>query len=175
MQPAVLATARLRLRPSVSGDAVRAFAIQSDWDVTRMLSMASFPPNLDDLTAWFATHEQEWTEGNAYRFAVERDGAMIGLVDLDQVTATEATLGYWLEQAAWGRRFGLEAAQAIVQFAFAELRLERLKAGHAADNRASGRILMRLGFRFLDVASRHSKSRGGDVLQWRYVAERPEI
>jgi [ribosomal protein S5]-alanine N-acetyltransferase len=175
MQPVVLATARLRLRPSVRADAGRAFVIQSEWDVTRMLSMASFPPNLDDLTAWFSAHEQEWIEGKAYRFSIERDGAMIGLVDLDQVTATEATLGYWLEQAAWGQGFGLEAAQTIVQFAFADLGLERLKAGHAVDNPASGRILTRLGFRFVDVVSRQSKSRDCDVLQWRYLAERPEI
>ena len=173
MQPIALATARLRLRPSVPGDAVQALVIQSDWDVTRMLSMASFPPKLVDLTAWFATHEQEWIDGKAYRFAVERDGAMIGLVDLDQVTATEATLGYWLEQAAWGQRFGLEASQAVLQFAFAELGLQRLKAGHAADNPASGRILTRLGFRFVEVAPRHSKSRDCEVLQLRYVAERP--
>ena len=140
-----------------------------------MLSMASFPPRLEDVTAWFATHEQEWTESRAYRFVVEHDGRMIGLVDLDRVTGTEATLGYWFEQASWGQGFGLEAAQAVVEFGFAQLGLERLKAGHAADNPASGRILTRLGFRFVDAASRYSKSRDCDVLQRRYVAERPSL
>jgi hypothetical protein len=38
----------------------RAFEIQSDWDVARMLAMAAFPPNRAEIVRWFAEHSQEW-------------------------------------------------------------------------------------------------------------------
>jgi ribosomal-protein-alanine N-acetyltransferase len=63
----VLSTSRLRLRPTGPADADRAFAIQSDWDVARTLRMASFPPDLAAMRAWFAEHEREWDDGSAYR------------------------------------------------------------------------------------------------------------
>ena len=137
-----------------------------------MLAMAAFPPDPDDVTAWFASHEQEWIAGKAYRFAIRQDGRMIGLVDLDNVTEDEATLGYWLEQASWGRGLALEAAQALVQFAFADLGLSHLKAGHAADNPASGRILTRLGFPHTDIVRRYSRPRQCEIEQWRYRLDR---
>jgi ribosomal-protein-alanine N-acetyltransferase len=167
-----LRTKRLRLRPSSRADALRAFEIRSDWEVARMLSMAAFPPVQEEVADWFGTHGDEWSAGKAYRFAVEHDGNMIGLVDLDGVTKEDAILGYWLERASWGRGFAFEAAQTVVSFAFDDLSLMRLRAGHAADNPASGRVLTKLGFRFLDKASRRSQARDADIEQWHYALGR---
>jgi RimJ/RimL family protein N-acetyltransferase len=50
-----LTTDRLELRPTTAADADRALDIQSDWNVTRMLAMASFPPDPDEITRWFAS------------------------------------------------------------------------------------------------------------------------
>jgi RimJ/RimL family protein N-acetyltransferase len=55
-------TARVVLRPASAADAERAFEIQSDWDVTRMLRMAAFPPDRAEFKRWFAEHSQEWLE-----------------------------------------------------------------------------------------------------------------
>ena len=44
-------TARLALRPSIAADAEYAFEIQSDWAVTQMLRMASFPPDRTEIEA----------------------------------------------------------------------------------------------------------------------------
>lgn len=134
-----------------------------------MLQMASFPPDASEVGQWFADHEREWTTGEAYRFAILLGGTMIGLVDIDNVDATEGTLGYWLDGTAWGRGYGSEAAGAAVRFAFETLRLSRLKAGHAFDNEASGRVLRKLGFREVDAVQRLSQSRRENVVQRRYV------
>src|SRR3954464_2142351 len=93
----------LTLRPSDAADAEAAFAIQSNWNVTRMLRMARFPPDRTELSAWFADHPRQWAAGEAYRFAVESDGRMIGLADLDEIRGGAADLGYWFDPAAWGR------------------------------------------------------------------------
>lgn len=163
-----LATARLVLRPSEASDAARAVEIQSNWNVTRNLRMATFPPDLAGTNTWFASHEQEWRDGTAYRFAIVADGRMIGLTDVDEIANGEGDLGYWLEESAWGRGYALEAAQALVRFAFDTARLTALNSGHAADNPNSGRILTRLGFVHTRDGTTRSKSRGTDIVQRRY-------
>lgn len=170
-----ITTTRLALRPSTAVDAQRAFEIQSDWAVTQMLRMASFPPDRTEIEAWFADHSREWAAGEAYRFSAMLDGRMIGLVDLDEIADGEGELGYWFERAAWGQGFASDAARAVVRFAFAEAGLLSLRSGHAAENAASGRALTRLGFRLLDRVERPSRSRGETILQCRYRLARDDF
>jgi [ribosomal protein S5]-alanine N-acetyltransferase len=140
------------------------FAIQSEWEVARMLSMASFPPDRGDIRRWFADHAGEWQAGRAYRFAIESEERMIGVIDID-----EGGLGYWFDRSEWGRGYAYEAGCAAVRFAREDVGLPKLTAGHAYDNPASGRILCKLGFRPVDVVPRFSRPRGETIMQHRYV------
>jgi ribosomal-protein-alanine N-acetyltransferase len=164
-----LKTDRLLLRPTHADDAARAFEIQTDWEVTRMLSLASFPPNRLEIEHWFADHAREWEAGQAFRFAIEIDEQMVGLVDIDGIDEHEGSLGYWLDRAVWGRGYAFEAALAVTRFADEEAHIRKLTAGHAHDNPASGRILAKLGFRCLDIVERFSRPRQQNISQWRYV------
>ncbi|WP_315728528.1 MULTISPECIES: GNAT family N-acetyltransferase [unclassified Bradyrhizobium] len=169
--PRSLHTDRLVLRPTCSSDAGRAFDIQSDWEVARMLRTMSFPPSRDEVGRWFADHVHHWEAGEAYRFAVELEGQMIGMAYLDAIADGEANLGYWLDRAHWGQGYAFEAAQALILFGFNDVRLLKLRAGHAYDNPASGRVLAKLGFKPLDIVQRDSLSRGETIMQHRYVLE----
>lgn len=166
-----LHTERLILRPTCSSDAGRAFDIQSDWEVTRMLRTMSFPPSREEVGRRFGDHPRHWQSGEAYRFAVELEGRMIGMAYLDAITDREANLGYWLDRAHWGQGYAFEAAQALIDFAFNDAHLLKLRAGHAYDNPASGRVLAKLGFKPLDIVQRDSQSRGETIMQHRYVLE----
>ena len=170
----VLTTARLILRPSDAGDAGRAFEIRSDPAVSKMLSLARFPPDRDETADWFADHPREWAEGLAFRFAIERQRRMIGLIDLDDVSVDgrEAEIGIWLEQTAWGQGYAGEAARAVVDWAFGPLGLTRIRAGHAQDNAGSARMVESFGFRHVGDVAAPSRSRGEEVLQRRYVLHR---
>lgn len=170
----ILDTPRLTLRPSDGWDAARAFEIRSDPAVSRMLSLARFPPDEAEIAGWFADHPREWAEGLAFRFAVEREGRMIGLVDLDDISVDgeEAEIGAWLERACWGQGYAGEAADAIVDWAFGPLGLRRIRAGHAEDNAASARMVAMMGFRHVGDVTVPSLSRGEEVLQRRYILER---
>ena len=141
---APLTTARLTLRPSEASDAARAVEIQSNWNVARNLRMASFPPDRAGTEAWFASHEAEWRDGTAYRFAIIADRRMIGLTDVDEIANNEGDLGYWLEESAWGRGYAFEAAQALVRFVFDTVKLTALNSGHAADNVNSGALVLHI-------------------------------
>jgi RimJ/RimL family protein N-acetyltransferase len=132
--PGSLKTARLLLRPTRAADADRAFEIQTDWEVTRMLSLASFPPDRQEIERWFADHPREWKAGHAYRFAVVLEERLIGLVDIDGIGERAGSLGYWFDRAVWGHGYALEAARAVTRFAAGDAGLVKLKAGHAHDN-----------------------------------------
>jgi ribosomal-protein-alanine N-acetyltransferase len=170
----VLITDRVVLRPSDRADAIRAFEIQSNWNVTRMLRKAAFPSDRAEIDHWFADHEREWLTGQAYRFALVRDQRFVGLVDLDEIAEEAADLGYWLDEAVWGQGFAYEAATAVVRFAFETARLSKLRSGHALDNPASGRVLHKLGFRQIDEVQLYSRPRASEIVQRRYELMRSD-
>jgi RimJ/RimL family protein N-acetyltransferase len=155
-----LRTARLELRPTEPADAPRLSEIQSDWNVTRMLRLAPWPPDPAAMAQWVAGHPNEWREGTAYRFAVILDGRLVGQTDVDDINGPDGEIGYWFEASAWGTGIATEAAGALVRFALQELGLTRLRAGHAGDNPASGKVLEKLGFREVETAMRMSRPHG---------------
>jgi [ribosomal protein S5]-alanine N-acetyltransferase len=167
-----LKTSRLVLRPSFGEDARRAFEIRSDWEVSRMLRLAAFPPTYEETLRWFRQHQREWADGKAYRFVILDQGRMIGLVDIDGVANDEGVLGYWLEQAAWGQGFAFEAAAAVVRFAFETVGLSRIRAAHASDNETSGAVLRKLGFAPVGSERRFSYSRREELTQALYSLPR---
>jgi RimJ/RimL family protein N-acetyltransferase len=168
----VIATPRLRLRPFEPGDADAFVRIQADWQVSRMLRMADFPPTLPTMRAWIADAEREWAVGTAYRFAVIRDGRTIGCADVDEIDAGWGDLGYWFEQPSWGEGLATEAATAVRDFAFGACGLGGLRSGHAIDNPGSGRILLKLGFQHVGDETRWSKPRKCEIAQSLYRLER---
>jgi ribosomal-protein-alanine N-acetyltransferase len=168
-----LRTERLTLRPFEVSDAARVTEIGSVWEVARMLRMAPWPTSLEINRAWLATHAAEWRAGTAYRFAIVHRGRLIGCVDVDEIEAGEGVLGYWLAPAAWGQGFALEAARAAVRFTFERVGLQRLRSGHALDNPASGRVLLRLGFAPTGETRVWSRPRGEEIRQLTYSLGRP--
>lgn len=57
-------------------------------------------------------------------------------------------LGFHLRPEFWGQGLAFEAASAVVQYGFAELRAEAVFAGHHPENLASRKLLLKLGFEY---------------------------
>jgi ribosomal-protein-alanine N-acetyltransferase len=167
-----LKTERLLLCATQPEDAYRAFEILSNWQVARMLRLVSYPIDAEANIAWFANHQAEWLAGTAYRFSIILDSRMIGMIDIDNVDEHSGVLGYWLDESCWGQGFAKEAAFAVVNVAFHDLGLELLRAGHAADNSASAKILTSLGFAHVDDVLVPSLSRKTEIEQRRYQMKR---
>jgi RimJ/RimL family protein N-acetyltransferase len=84
-------------------------------------------------------------EGTGARLAIERatDGVVHRLVLSGQWNPDyrSATMGYCLDDAAWGQGFATEAAGALLQWAFDTLDLNRVQAETDTRNTASSRVL----------------------------------
>ena len=61
--------------------------------------------------------------------------------------AQEAELGYWLARPLWGKGLMPEAAGALLEHAFCDLRLSCVWGGHYEGNAQSRRVMEKLGFR----------------------------
>jgi ribosomal-protein-alanine N-acetyltransferase len=144
-----LETARLRLRPFADSDADALFALHSNASVLRYWDS---PPWSDPARAerFLAACREMEKEGSGARLAMDRasDGSFIGWCSLTRWNPDyrSASMGYCLEEAAWGHGYATEAARAVLQWAFATLDLNRVQAEADTRNEASARVLEKLGF-----------------------------
>jgi len=76
-------------------------------------------------------------------------GQLIGNCGIRMKTAyaREADIGYELDDHYWGNGYATEAARALLDFGFRELRLHRIWAQCIAENVASARVMERLGMK----------------------------
>jgi ribosomal-protein-alanine N-acetyltransferase len=144
-----LQTHRMRVRPFTDADADALFAMHSSAYVLRYWDA---PPWTDRSRAerFIETCRQVAEDGTGARLAMERssDGAFIGWCGLTRWNPDyrSASLGYCLDDAAWGHGYATEAAQALLQWGFDALELNRVQAETDTRNVASARVLEKNGF-----------------------------
>ncbi|MBE3559584.1 MAG: GNAT family N-acetyltransferase [Ktedonobacteraceae bacterium] len=82
--------------------------------------------------------------------ALRENGQLIGNCGIRSSASKtwEADIGYELDSRCWGRGYATEAARALLDFGFSELRLHRIWAHCIAENTASARVMQKLGMRF---------------------------
>ena len=144
-----LHTARLLLRPFTEADTDAIFALHGS---RRVLRYWDAPPWSERAQAerFITTCERMEKEGSGARLAIERaaDGVFIGWCGLVKWNPDyrSATMGYCLDDAAWGQGFATEATGALLQWALDTLHLIRVQAETDTRNTASSRVLEKLGF-----------------------------
>ena len=99
--------------------------------------------------------ERERSDGVQYwALCNRRSGEFIGCCGLRRWIYTPEEpnfeLGFHIVKRRWGNGFGTEAALGALDYAWRQLRLSKIYAGHHPDNRASQSILEKLGFEFLE-------------------------
>jgi len=82
-----------------------------------------------------------------WRIESRQQGSFYGLGALIQMpTGDDVELAYRLLREAWGKGIAAEAGAALVEYAFQTLQLPRVVAVTYPENRASQRVLEKLGF-----------------------------
>lgn len=134
-----------------------------------MMRLVPHPYTEELARDWIASHVVEREAGTAHRFAVEDEGGVVGTCDVDEIAGGVGDLGYWFDEAVWGRGYATEAASAVVDFSFGSLGLSKLTSGHVSDNPVSGRVLDRLGFERTGEARIWSMPRACEIVQIKYA------
>jgi RimJ/RimL family protein N-acetyltransferase len=97
---------------------------------------------------WIDGHEPGYENGSLATFAIalRDDATLVGAIGLRiDRSLNKAELGYWIGKPHWNLGYATEAATAVLAFAFDELRLNRIHAGHLARNPSSGRVMEKAG------------------------------
>jgi RimJ/RimL family protein N-acetyltransferase len=160
-----LAGARVMLRRPQMADAARIAELMNDYGVVKNLSRAPWPYGLEDAVSWLTHVTGHGGRPNDYPFAIVTGDGLVGVIGIsaNPQNPDAPELGYWLGRFYWGRGFATEAGRLALGFAFDELELDAVEAGHFADNAASGRVLQKLGFAYTQDVARFSRARDCDV------------
>lgn len=155
-----LETARLLLRAFRLSDAADVQRLAGDYAIAD--TTLNVPHPYPDGTAeqWIATHQPAFEAGEAATFAVvlRQEAGVIGAVGMRfDARFDNAELGYWIGRPYWGRGYCTEAAGAVLDYAFDELKLNRVHASHLVRNPASGRVMQKLGMSREGLRRQHVK------------------
>ena len=165
-----LITTRLRLRRLTLADApAMAALLGDDHAAINMTGHVPDPCTLDGARSWIELR----TGPDSHPFAIEHAGAMVGSIGF-HLDGPRAGIGYWLGRVHWGRGFATEAAAAILAHA-ASFGVRAVDADTFVDNAASGRVLAKLGFTYVDTVEEPQPVRGGIRAVDRYVWHPPNI
>jgi RimJ/RimL family protein N-acetyltransferase len=97
------------------------------------------------------------------RFAIERDGRLLGGAGFYRRVSGAAELGFWLGRAWWGQGYATEAARAVLREGLKNPRLP-----------GSARVLHKLGFKPVARARIACSARGCEVEAITYWLDRRE-
>ncbi len=145
----VLRTQRLYLRPFADTDAEALFALQSN---PRVLQYWNSPPWTEhgQVEAFLAACREMQQEGTGARFVIETHGtnSFLGWCSIFRWNPVYRSLGigYCLDESVWGKGYATEGMQAVLQWAFSTLDLNRVEAELDTRNATSARVLEKLGF-----------------------------
>jgi ribosomal-protein-alanine N-acetyltransferase len=120
------------------------------------------PTSVEEQRRQLAREREQWAADRAYVFGVFRfpDGLLVGRVSLGMVVRgalENAVLGYLVDREHTGRGYATEAARLALRFAFERAGLHRVEAGAMPANRASIRVLAKVGMRHEGTARRYLK------------------
>lgn len=160
-----LQTARLVLRPFTMQDTQAMFRNwASDDEVTRHLT---WPTHRDETVTKIVL--AGWVEGyaqpNFYQWAIvlkELDEPIGGIsVVKSDDTVGMAHVGYCLGRAWWHQGIMTEALQAVIDFLFDEVGMQRIESMHDVRNPHSGAVMRKCGMKFEGTHRRSAVSNQG--------------
>ena len=135
------------------------------WEPRRIAGQPDVVENRDAFAARCSARSREWQLGTGYGFGVftRDDEGFAGEINLSSVQRgpfQNAYVGYWVDERHAGKGYTPEAVVVACRYAFEELGLHRLQISIIPRNRASRRVVEKLGLREEGVALRYLEING---------------
>lgn len=141
-------TERLVLRKFDAADAERVFRLRSDRNVMRYIRE---PQNRSETVNWLQLVSSRWAEARIGFCAIveKASNELIGWCGLWRLKETRETeIGYAIARDFWGKGYASEAARKFLEYGFRELECDEIVAVARPENRASRRVMEKLGMRY---------------------------
>ncbi|WP_223702131.1 GNAT family N-acetyltransferase [Sutcliffiella deserti] len=151
-----LETTRLTLRPMQLEDAERIEELASDYELAKTTLTVPHPYPIGGAKDFI---ERMGGAKDIVTFAIidKEKESLIGLISNKLTPAYErGELGYWIGRPYWGQGYGTEAATAVIEHGFTDLKLNKIFAGAYADNPGSWRIMEKVGMSYEGTWKQHA-------------------
>ncbi len=143
----ILETERLILREIVSSDANALFELFSQEEVTRYYDLYPYETVAEaEAIIDFFADSFDSERGIRWGIARKEDNQLIGTCGYVSLRRFRGEIGYELNPNYWRHGYMSEAVQAIVNYGFNPLLLNRTEALVMTKNHASAGLLTKLGF-----------------------------
>ncbi|MFF7291869.1 GNAT family N-acetyltransferase [Microbacterium sp. NPDC008134] len=151
MEPVRLQTERLVLAAPKIADIDAITAACQDPEIPRWTTVPS-PYTRESAREFVEITAQRWADESHATWSMYADGEVVGSIGLhhivDHESGAQAELGYWVAASARGKGYVVEAAMAVIDWAFDERGLVRLDWRAKVGNEPSARAARALGFRY---------------------------
>lgn len=145
-----------QLRPFEAMDALSLFLLVE----ANRLRLREWLPWLDytkeekDSLKFIEGAKVEFETGTSYVFGVWQGSKLAGVSSVQAINKSNrsACIGYWIGSDFLGKGLAKKATKALMQFAFADLKLNRIEIRCATGNVLSQRVPEALGFQFEGIA-----------------------
>lgn len=152
-----LETPRLRLRPFRPADIPEIVRLAGHPAIAAATLYIPHPYDRHDAETWLSRHGPSAADGTGFTFAVTtREDRLVGAIEIVLAPRhRRAELGYWIGVEHGRCGYATEAGTAVLDFGFGTLGLNRIEAHCFVGNRASARVLEKLGMRFEGALRQH--------------------
>ena len=146
-----LTTSRLLLRALESDQAETLFSLANGPEIADNTANMPSPYTLETAQSFIESIPEKYRAGDLLNLGmhVRETGELVGVISL-RINARHHAghLGYWVAAHARNRGYAAEAAGAVMGFGFTELALQRVGSQCFGRNKASARVLEKIGLRF---------------------------
>ncbi len=154
----ILETPRLLLRPLVLTDADAMFKMDNNPNIHKYL-WQNPTQTIEETRAIIQMIQQQYIDNNIGRFAtiLKETGEFIGWTGIKFITDPPVNgnvnfydYGYRLDEPFWAKGYATEATKTWLDYAFNEMKIDKMNAYTHSENGASNHILQKSGMQFVE-------------------------
>ena len=104
--------------------------------------------SIEDEKDFLRKNPEKWKNNIEYNFSIIRDQEVVGAVGIkiDQNRTYIGEIGYFVDEAFWGRGCATKAVELVERFAWQELGLVRIEIVMDLENTASEKVAVNAGY-----------------------------
>jgi len=157
-----ICTKRLSLRRIQLSDAEIITELANDPGVTSTTMRMPYPCHIEYIENWIKKDMHAGGEDSGFFvISLKETNDIMGVIGLEVDRENErAELGYWLGLDYWGKGYCTEAAEAMLEYGFNILKLNRIWTFYMEGNNASGKVLEKIGMQHEGTLKKHIKKNG---------------
>jgi len=153
-----LETERLLLRTLTSDDSDRIEELAGDYDVAKSTLNIPHPYPKGSAVQFIDNILISEKNNKIAMFAItlKESRLLIGLANLNLAASHKrGELAYWVGKQYWGKGYGTEAVEALLEYGFNQLNLNRIFAASFTSNPGSWRVMEKIGLKYEGTLKQH--------------------